>query len=226
MTPIFSGKYKVTSPYGERTLNGKREFHGGIDLVGLGSDLVHCPVKGKVVTSTIITDKTNRTWQWGNYVRVDDSEGRRLFFCHLASRAVKAGQSVNAGDVLGKMGNTGYSFGAHTHFEVRKADGSGQTLNPAEYLGIPNELGTYDEQMQGWVYDKSADNWQYYDKGEKLLSQWIQDADYWYYLGKDGNMLQGFQRIKGKIYYLNEKRWEDVPRGALLITDRNGAITR
>ncbi|OQA03861.1 MAG: AmiB activator [bacterium ADurb.Bin400] len=43
------------------------------------------------------------------------------------------GQRVNTGDFIGRMGNTGYSFGAHLHFEVRSADGS--TVNPRNYLG-------------------------------------------------------------------------------------------
>jgi murein DD-endopeptidase MepM/ murein hydrolase activator NlpD len=45
---------------------------------------------------------------------------------------------VERGDVLGIMGNTGYSFGAHLHFEVRIGS---QAINAAGYLGIPNETG-------------------------------------------------------------------------------------
>lgn len=223
---IFHGRNKVTSPYGTRTLNGRQEFHGGIDLVGLDSTDVRCPVDGIVRTSAIITDQSDRTWQWGNYVRVDDAQGRRLFFCHLASRAVQAGQTVKAGDKLGVMGNTGFSFGAHTHFEVRKADGSGQTLSPADYLGIPNECGTYTEEGQGWVYDKMRDCWQYLKGGVPLRAQWLNEGGYWYYVGANGEMLDGFQRIGGKLYYLNEKRRENIPRGAMIVTDSKGSVQK
>jgi hypothetical protein len=59
--------------------------------------------------------------------------------CHLASRAVAKGQKVTKGQKLGVMGNTGYSFGAHTHFEVRKK-GTTTTVNPSDVFGIPNKV--------------------------------------------------------------------------------------
>ena len=220
---IFKGKNRVTSPYGNRTLNGKKEFHGGIDIVGDDNEDILCPVDGVVRSSTIINDKSDLTWTWGNYVRVDDKDGNRLFFCHMASRAVKVGQRVTVGDKLGVMGNTGYSFGVHTHFEVRKPDGK-TTIDPAEYLGIPNERGTYTEAetFTGWKTEGSG--WYYHQAGSIIKSKWIEDEGYWYYLGSDGRMLTGMQRIGGKLYYLNESRREGVPTGALIVTDGKGVI--
>ena len=123
MKTIFREKFKVTQGYGP--------VHGGLDIVGLcGTDIIS-PVAGTVKSSTIILDKNNITWEWGNYVRVDDSEGMRYFFCHMDSRAVKVGDKVQVGDKLGAMGNTGYSFGAHCHFEVRV---NGDRVNPRSYL--------------------------------------------------------------------------------------------
>ena len=116
---IFRGRNRVTSGY----RLPDRPGHNGLDIVGDDSTDVLCPVAGTVKSSTMITNKNDSTWEWGNYVRVDDAQGNRLFFCHLDSRAVSVGQKVNPGDRLGVMGNTGYSFGAHTHFEVRKSDG-------------------------------------------------------------------------------------------------------
>ena len=58
----------------------------------------------------------------------------------MKSRAVAAGQTVKAGDKLGVMGNTGYSFGAHLHFEVREGS---KAISPEGILGIPNKAGTY-----------------------------------------------------------------------------------
>ena len=133
MKLLFSGRNRITSGY----RLPERKDHNGLDIVGIDSRDILCPADGIVKSSTIVTDHSNLTWQWGNYVRVDDAQGRRLFFCHMDSRSVIAGQRVKQGDKLGIMGNTGYSFGAHTHFEVR--DGDGKTiLDPAEYLGIPN----------------------------------------------------------------------------------------
>lgn len=145
--PFACDTVKLTSPYGERTLEGKRQFHSGYDLVGVGSRIVTAAVGGKVVQSRIVTDKSNATWQWGNYVCIKGEDGRYYYYCHLSSRSVAKGQTVNAGDKLGVMGNTGYSFGAHLHFEVRESDGK-TTVPPENILGISNKTGSYTTKSQ------------------------------------------------------------------------------
>lgn len=117
-------------------------MHNGLDLVGVEDVNVYAPCDGVVGASKIITDKKNLTWQWGNYVRIDTKDGFYVYLCHLKSRAVKTGQSVKKGDKIGVMGNTGYSFGAHTHFEVRNAK-TNKAVNPSDWSGIPNKVGTY-----------------------------------------------------------------------------------
>ncbi len=138
--PYKTGTVRVTSPFGWRTLNGVRENHKGIDLVGTDKTLVS-PVDGVVAVSTILDKSTDTTltWQWGNYVRIDGVDGRKYYLCHMEKRLVTAGVRVRAGDVVGVEGNTGYSFGTHCHFEVR--DGNWNSVNPAEVLGIPNIAG-------------------------------------------------------------------------------------
>lgn len=138
--PYQSGKVTLTSHFGWRTLNGQRDYHKGVDLSGTDKTLV-APCDGVIGSSTIITDKSNLTWQWGNYIRIDTADGLKIFMCHMASRKVKVGQKVKAGDAVGIEGNTGYSFGSHCHFEVRK---NGESVDPTPYLGIPNEWGQYD----------------------------------------------------------------------------------
>lgn len=138
--PYQSGKVTLTSHFGWRTLNGQRDYHKGVDLSGTNKTLV-APCDGVIGSSTIITDKSNLTWQWGNYIRIDTADGLKIFMCHMAARKVKVGQKVKAGDVVGIEGNTGYSFGSHCHFEVRK---NGESVDPTPYLGIPNEWGQYD----------------------------------------------------------------------------------
>ena len=157
LSPFEIYKYRMTSPYGQRVLSGKSEFHGGVDLVGVGGTAVCSVCDGTVVQSRIVTDKTNLTWQWGNYVAVQAKDGTTVYYCHLDSRAVKNGDKVKAGQRLGIMGNTGYSFGAHLHFEVRR---NNQKINAADYLGIPNKTGVYDvrslnaEEYVGKIIDK------------------------------------------------------------------------
>ena len=143
--PFKCNKVKLTSAFGYRVLNGKKEYHSGYDLVGVGSHEVVAAVPGKVIRSRIITDKNNLTWQWGNYVCVRGTDGYDYYYCHLASRAVSEGQTVKAGDKLGVMGNTGYSFGAHLHFEVRQGT---RKIDPFTILGIPNKVGTYTARSQ------------------------------------------------------------------------------
>ena len=141
--PFNCNKVKVTSPYAVRTLDGVTALHTGYDLVGVGSWDVTAAVGGTVVQSRIILDKSNPTWQWGNYVCIKTVDGQYHYYCHMSSRAVEKGQIVMAGDKIGVMGNTGYSFGAHLHFEVRQPDGR-TTICPEKILGIPNKVGTYE----------------------------------------------------------------------------------
>ena len=220
---IFQGRNRVTSGF----QLPDRPDHNGLDIVGDDSHDILCPVAGTVKSSTIITDKSNTTWEWGNYVRVDDAEGNRLYFCHMDSRAVKVGQTVKPGDKLGVMGNTGYSFGAHTHFEVRKADNKTR-LNPAEYLGIPNAKGTYTDGKTGW--EKVLGLWYYYQNGQELKRQWVKDGKWWYYLGADGAMLTGYQKIGEETFWLNDKSAGEnaagIPLGACVITNDRGNILR
>ena len=214
---IFRGRNRITSGY----RLPDRPDHNGLDIVGDDSTDVLCPVSGTVKSSTIITDKSNSTWEWGNYVRVDDADGNRLFFCHLDSRAVSVSQKVNPGDKLGVMGNTGYSFGAHTHFEVRKSDGR-TTLDPAAYLGIPNAKGTYTEGKTGWV--QANKSWYYYEDGAPVMASWRQIDGKWYYLGEDGRMADDLQEIGGKEYFFFTKSAGGRLHGEMAQTDETGAL--
>lgn len=143
MLPYKSQKCRLTSAYGYRThpIKGWRHFHGGVDLVGIGSDEIVAVADGKVVRSRIVTDKANATWEWGEYIAVTGNDGVTIYYCHLAKRLVKVGAKVKAGDVIGIQGATGQATGPHLHFECRR--GSKQ-LNAAEYIGIDNQTGTYD----------------------------------------------------------------------------------
>ena len=214
---IFKGKNRVTSGY----KLPDRPDHNGMDIVGDDNHDVHSVVDGVVKSSTKITDKSNPTWEWGNYVRIDDNKGNRFFYCHLKTRSVKVGDVVKQGDKIGVMGNTGYSFGAHTHFEVR--DKTNTPINPATFLNIANAKGTYKAEPDGW-FKTIKDEWQYRRNGVFVKSDWIFSNGFWYWLDSKGIMLTGLQKIKGKLYYLNEKSSSDIPLGACIITDKNGAI--
>lgn len=80
--------------------------------------------------------------------------------------------------------------------------------------------------LQGW--QKSGDRWFYYENGQPVKSAWRQikgtNGNFYYYMGADGAMLKGVQKINGKVYCLNEKAACGLPEGALVVTDKDGAI--
>lgn len=137
---IYNGKFRVSSPFGQRVLFGKPEIHKGIDVVGIGDKHVCAVADGVVAVSNIVTDPTNRTSEWGNYVRVDGEDGKKYYYCHLAVRLVSVGRRIHAGEHIGVEGSTGRSTGSHCHFEVRQG---GVSIDPAPFLGIPNAVGEY-----------------------------------------------------------------------------------
>ncbi len=139
MISCFKGKFKVTSPRGYRTLGGVKQYHGGLDLVGIEDINVYAIADGKVDATPFEANG------FGYYIRQTLPDGRRIYYGHLKAQSicVKAGQSVKVGDRLGVMGSTGNSTGAHTHIELRPKGTSFESLDIAEFTGIPNKVGTY-----------------------------------------------------------------------------------
>lgn len=161
MTSIYKGRFRVRYNYARYgyTRGGGKTWHGGIDLEALDDKTIYMPTyKGKSISGTvtrarIVTDKSNKTWEWGYYVCVQLDANQTpdavnfLYFCHCASLLVKAGQKVKSGDALAVMGNTGNAALAdppyeHCHFEVR-ATATGKGLDPIAYACCDNAVGTY-----------------------------------------------------------------------------------
>ena len=118
----------ITSKYGNRILNGKLNFHTGVDLArngGAAGQKIIAAHSGTISTQTtsggygILTKVTN-----GNMT---------TYYAHQSKRenGIKDGITVKAGQVIGYVGNTGNSFGAHLHFEVRI---NNKTQNPLPYI--------------------------------------------------------------------------------------------
>lgn len=129
---LKNGKCEVSQIY-------KGARHNGIDLVGAGYTLdnVVAHSDGEVVGVVANCNRnTSRTGEriYGNYVKIKHSNGMYTFYAHMryGSVAVKVGDRVTKGQVLGAMGNTGYSFGAHLHFEVRNANNV--QIDPTTYI--------------------------------------------------------------------------------------------
>lgn len=217
MISCFKGKFRVTSLYGNRTLNGNTSPHNGIDLVALEDTTIYAPCDGVIGESTIVTNKSDRTWEWGNYVRLDTTDGHSIYMCHMASRTVSKGQRVKKGDKLGVMGYTGYcipsnSNGAHTHLEVRKY-GSNAAINPSSYLGIPNIVGIYEANPKvadniNIIYQVYSDN-KWWDKVTNYNTY-----NYNGYAGVDMHPIQALKisLSKGSVQYrahTTDGKWWD-----------------
>lgn len=121
----------MTSPFGWRILNGKNDYHNGVDLVGTDDITVISPLDGTVILSAYGTE-------CGNQVQIYTRSGRTMFFCHLKSRTVRVGDKITRGQTVGIMGATGTKcFGAHLHFGLYEGRGrSGKVLDAQKFLGF------------------------------------------------------------------------------------------
>lgn len=132
------GDFQVTQEF-------KGADHDGLDLVGLHDKEVHSTVNGTVRYAGW-ENSNNHKQGFGQYVCVrSDSDGNYYYFGHLSELKVKTGDKVKITDVVGIEGDTGYSFGSHCHYCVRKNYAKGNFLNVSEISGIPNKLGTYND---------------------------------------------------------------------------------
>lgn len=129
-----TGKYGMASNLGI-TRNGQitsgfndptRLSHKGIDIAGKAGQSIISPARGTIIRSEY--NDTN-----GNMVVIQSEDGYLYTFCHMSSRSVKVGDQVSIGSLLGKMGDTGNSFGNHVHYQVTNSDG--QYVDP---LSIAN----------------------------------------------------------------------------------------
>ncbi|GAB4486630.1 MAG: M23 family metallopeptidase [Anaerolineales bacterium] len=111
-------------PTGNHFLSGNDYFPGhlGIDIAAGEGAPVYAADSG-VVT------KAASGWNggYGNVVAIDHGNGYLTVYAHLSQINVSVCQSIGAGQLIGLAGNTGNSFGAHLHFEVRQGGGN---INP------------------------------------------------------------------------------------------------
>lgn len=118
----------VSASFGNRLdpITGGHEFHKGLDLNGEYGSPIHAAADGIVIRSDYDGGG------YGNVVDIDHGNGYVTRYGHCSKLLVKVGDLVHAGEVIGKVGSTGHSTGAHLHFEVWI---NGQPVNPRPYLG-------------------------------------------------------------------------------------------
>ena len=127
---LESGMCEVTQEY-------KGSAHAGIDIVreGYRLDNIVAHSDGTViqVINNCNENTPNNSNNPGNMVKIDHGNGYYTSYLHLAYGTVKVsvGDKVSKGQVIGYMGNTGYSFGGHLHFEVWQDN---KRIDPTTYL--------------------------------------------------------------------------------------------
>ncbi len=113
----------ITSRYGENS-RIRSSAHTGLDI----ATSTGTPIK--VVSAGTVTFAGNGR-SYGNLVKVSHGNGVETWYAHASKIYVKAGQQVNAEDIIAAVGSTGNSTGPHLHFEIRI---NGNVVNPQKYL--------------------------------------------------------------------------------------------
>lgn len=111
----------TTSNYGARW----ESFHKGMDIAGNVGDDVMAAIDGEV------TYAQYNDGGYGNLIMIKHANEMVTYYAHLSNIYVSVGDKVAKGNVIGLVGNTGFSTGPHLHFELRVG---GEPVNPAKYL--------------------------------------------------------------------------------------------
>ena len=114
---------QMSSPFGPRW----GRLHAGIDISAGEGTPIHAADSGRVV----LMQGTGASGGYGNYTCVQHTATMSTCYAHQSRFGTSVGASVGQGQVIGYVGNTGNSFGAHLHFEVRI---NGAPVNPLGYL--------------------------------------------------------------------------------------------
>jgi murein DD-endopeptidase MepM/ murein hydrolase activator NlpD len=116
----------LTGTFGGRSdpFTGEPGYHEGLDIATDKGGPVYATADGRVVTAGLTGD-------YGNMVQIDHGFGLATRYGHLSAFAVKPGDRVQRGAVIGYVGSTGRSTGPHLHYEILA---NGRPINPLQLL--------------------------------------------------------------------------------------------
>jgi murein DD-endopeptidase MepM/ murein hydrolase activator NlpD len=116
----------ITGPFGARIdpFNGEGAFHSGVDISCRYGQPILAPADGVVTYAGFYSG-------YGRLIEVDHGNGITTRYGHLSGFAITDGQTIRKGQVLGYVGMSGRSTGAHLHYEVRIHDAP---VNPHKFL--------------------------------------------------------------------------------------------
>ena len=132
--------FYISSDYGNRKhpKTGKVSFHHGVDLAGTWQENVRVTAPGTVIYA-------GTEGSFGKVVRVEHDFGIVTTYAHLARITVRLGDYIGENHVIGKMGNTGRSAGAHLHYEVRV---NGKSIDPVKFMTVGRQISVAGELRQ------------------------------------------------------------------------------
>ena len=131
--PIENGR--ISSKYGQRILNGKPQFHDGIDIVGAIGCVTRTPYKIRV---DVIGESPSYGFRgWGEVIEGELKGTFQIMGHHASLKTHQVGDILEAGTVIGIQGSTGYSFGDHLHIGYHKSVGRGsKSFEPKELQSL------------------------------------------------------------------------------------------
>ena len=122
INPIESDELMISTTFGERVhpFSNEKIYHNGIDIVAENGDKVLAIADGLVLETGFDIKK-------GNYVIINHND-LTSEYNHLSKILVNQNEYVSQGDIIGKVGQTGYATGPHLHFSLKNAEG--EYINP------------------------------------------------------------------------------------------------
>ena len=123
---------------------GGSNNHRGLDLVGKDYTLDDIVSYADGTVNMAVNGYGNGAgegvnWAYGNFVKIINDDGTVCLYAHMEYTSVKVGQRVSKGQVIGRMGNSGNSFGGHLHWELWSCNDYYKNIDPSPYLA-PKEI--------------------------------------------------------------------------------------
>lgn len=118
---------------------GGSNNHRGLDLVGKDYTIDDIVSYANGTVNMVTNGYGNGqgegvNWAYGNFVKIINDDGTVCLYAHMEYTSVKVGQRVSKGQVIGRMGNSGNSFGGHLHWELWSCNDYYKNIDPSPYL--------------------------------------------------------------------------------------------
>lgn len=139
ISPVRRSEFVLTSPFGNRRspFTKERDFHPGLDMAASTGTEIFAPAAGVVVFAGRYPLKQSVSWwRYGNLVAIRNGDRFITLYGHCDEVNVRSGQRVEQGEVIGTVGNTGWSTNPHLHYEVRRLtdEGEFEPVDPRIYI--------------------------------------------------------------------------------------------